>query len=290
MQMRTGSTMAARAETLARLLHGEREGAEGRALERVKRVAQTVGTDWRRAIVWLRQTLDYEGVTRLVLAGLGFDRLVVDAADTLVVRQGESVHAYATRVAAGNDADVLAIAVAAIDDAIREGTESQHDPRHASREARRVLQRAADALANQPPGHPPPAGGMAENFRTAPARRNALLSLADHTDGAQDAMRVMLRGLGNAPWGVRDRLSPDDMVLLVTNLHDLIQVVGMFVLDVTARSNEDVHEDGMTLVECSTKGVDPLQGTATIAQTVARRLRDYLQWHSGDEAGNEKVH
>ena len=75
MQTKMGFTTATRAETLARLLHGEREGAEGRALERAEPLAHMVETDWRRAIVWLRQTLDYEGVTRPVLAGLGFDWL-----------------------------------------------------------------------------------------------------------------------------------------------------------------------------------------------------------------------
>ena len=63
MQTRTGFTTAARAETLARLLHGKPDVGEG-ALERAERVAHAVGTDRRRAMVWVRQTLAYEGVTR----------------------------------------------------------------------------------------------------------------------------------------------------------------------------------------------------------------------------------
>ena len=110
MQTRTGFTTAARAETLARLLHGKLDEGEGRALERAERVAHAVGTDRRRAMVWVRQTLDYEGVTRPRLLGLGFEWWVVNAADTLVVRPREDVPAYAKRVAACTDADVLAVA------------------------------------------------------------------------------------------------------------------------------------------------------------------------------------
>ena len=290
MQTKMGFTTATRAETLARLLHGEREGAEGRALERAERLAHMVETDWRRAIVWLRQTLDYEGVTRPVLAGLGFDWLGIDAADTLVVRQAESVRAYAKRVAACNDGDVLAVAVAAIDDEIREGTEGQHDTRSAYKEARRVLQRAADALPNQQPGDPPPAGGVVDNLPTAPALRNALLSLVDHTDGAQHAMMEMQRGPGNVPWGGVERLSPDDLVLLVATLHDLLQVVGKLVIDVTTRGDENTYEDGMTLVEIETKGVSLMQAMATMGKTVARRLQDFIKWQSDGGPKDEKVH
>ena len=214
MQTRKGVTTAAAAETLARLLLGKLDEGEGRVLEQAERVAHAVGTDRRRAIVWLRQILDYEGVTRLVLMKFGFEWLVVDAADTLVVRQGESVQRYAERVAKCNNADVLAVAVAAIDDEIREGIEGQHGPRPADEEARRVLQRAADALANEQPGDPPPAGGMVDNLPTAPALRDALLSLRDHTNGVQQAVMEMVRRPGNVGWGVFERLSPDDLLLL----------------------------------------------------------------------------
>ena len=63
MQTRTGFTTAARAETLARLLHGKPDVGEG-ALERAERVAHAVGTDRRRAMVWVRQTLAYASVDR----------------------------------------------------------------------------------------------------------------------------------------------------------------------------------------------------------------------------------
>ena len=202
MQTRTGFTTAARAETLARLLHGKLDEGEGRALERVERVAHAVGTDRRRAMVWVRQTLAYEGVTRPRLLGLGFEWWVVNAADILVVRPREDVPAYAKRVAACTDADVLAVAGAAIDDEIREGVERQHDSRPAYEEARLVVQRAADALANEQPGAFPAAGGMADNLPTAPALRTPLLSFVDHTNGVQQAMADMMRGPGKVPCAV----------------------------------------------------------------------------------------
>ena len=188
--MQTGMDFATagRAEILARLLHGVRDVEEDRALERAERVAHAVGTDRRRAIEWLRQTLDYEEVTRAVLIGLGFDSLLVDAADTLVVRQRESVLAYAKRVAACRNADVVAVAVAAIEDEIREGIERPQGARRAYKKALRVLRGAADALAKQQPGDAPPAGGVGYNLSAAPALNNALLALFDHIHAAEQAM------------------------------------------------------------------------------------------------------
>ena len=279
MQTRTGFTTAARAETLARLLHGKFDEGEGRALERAERVAHAVRTDRRRAMVWVRQTLDYEGVTRPRLLGLGFEWWVVNAADTLVVRPREDVHAYAKRVAACTDADVLAVAGAAIDDEIREGVERQHDSRPAYEEARLVVQRAADALANEQPGAFPAAGGMADHLPTAPALRTPLLSFVDHTDGVQQAMADMMSAPGKVPCAVFARLSLEDLELLVAYLRDLIWVVGVLVVDVSAR-NEDTYEERVTLARYKTE-MEPRQGIAMIARTIARRLRLFCRSLAG---------
>ena len=40
---------------------------------------------------------------------------------------------------------------------------------------------------------------MGDNGPTAPALRNALIKLMDHTNGARDAMMEMMRGPGNEP-------------------------------------------------------------------------------------------
>ena len=286
MQTSRDFTTAERAETLARVLHA---GA-GRALEQAERVAHAVGTGVQRAVLWLRQVLDYEGMTGDVLVALGYDRWVVDAADTLVLRPRESVPEYGQRVAACQDANVLAVAVAVIDDELRERIEDPPDTRAAYGEARRVLKRAADALANEKPGDRPPAGGMADGLPTAPALRSALLTLGDHAAGVQGAMREMHRGPGDEPWEVLERLDLDDMEMLLYTLHDLLQVVGMLVIDVTAGENENTYEDRMSLTESKTKDVPVMEGMATIAETTARRLRDTIAAHRGEDGETGKVH
>ena len=54
--------------------------------------------------------------TRRQLLKLGYDRSMVDAAATLVQCGGESVCEYAPQVASCQDPDLLAVAVAAIDE------------------------------------------------------------------------------------------------------------------------------------------------------------------------------
>ena len=116
------------------------------------------------------------------------------------------------------------------------------------------------------------------------------MKLTDQTNGAQEAMMQMMRGPGNVPWEVSERLSPDDLGLLVVSLHDLMQVVALLVIDLTTRENEDTYEDRMTLAESRTDGVILTQGMETMARTVARRLRDFNEWHGGEELENGKVH
>ncbi|MCY4633557.1 MAG: hypothetical protein OXG04_03450 [Acidobacteria bacterium] len=281
---------SARAEILARLICKEPVDEDARrALEQVERVAQAVETDRQRAIVWLRQILKHEWVTLAVPVALGFDRWLVEAADTLVMRHRESVDAYARRVAECSDADVLAVAVAAIDDTIGDRIEEQPETLAAHGKARGVLKRAADALANQPPGDALPAGRMADDRPTPPRLRNALMALVEHANGARNAMMRMVRPPANVPWGSGKRPSLDDMHLLVTSLHGLLRDVAMLIIDVTAREDENTHADRMTLRESRTKGVNLLQGMQTIAQTIARRLRDFNEAQHGERPENGKV-
>ena len=112
-----------------------------------------------------------------------------------------------------------------------------------------------------------------------------------NANGARDAMMEMMRGPGNEPWEVSERLSPDDLELLVVSMHDLMQVVALLVIDVTARENENTYEDRMTLAESRAKGVGRLtQGMETMARTVARRLGEFNDAHRGEETENGKVH
>ena len=287
MQKTMDSVTAVQAAILARLIHGE--VARG-MIEQAERVAQALEIDRQQAILWLHQTLNHETVTCMILKALGFDRLLVDAADTLSIRYRESVRDYAKRIAACDDTDVLAVAVALIENQIKEGVEYQNGTLAAWKKARRVLKRATDALAKRQPGDTPPAGGVADNRPTAPALRSALKRLTDHTTGAREAMMQMMRGPANVPWEVSERLSPDDLELLIGSMHALIQVVGLLVIDVTARENEDTYEDRMTLAESRMEGVSLMQGMATIARTIARRVRDFNEWHGGEELENRKVH
>ena len=208
METRQDLVAATRAELLARLIYGEPANQDARrAHEQVERVAQAVGSHRQRAIVWLHHVLKHEAVTQPIPVALGFDSWLVEAADALGVRPRESLREYGKRVAACSDADVLAVALIAIDDQISEGIVDPQDTPAAYKRARRVLKRAADALANQQPGDTPPAGGVVDNLPTAPALRNALEALVDHSNGAQAAIMEMMRGPGDVPWEVSERLA-----------------------------------------------------------------------------------
>ena len=141
----TDFATAARANIFARMIHGLTADGDARpAFEQAKRVAQAVRTERQRAILWLHQTLNHAAVTWEILMALGFDQQLVDAADTLGRRCRESVLDYAKRVAACDDTDVLAVAVALIDNQIEVGVEQPDGTLAAYKEARRVLKRAAD--------------------------------------------------------------------------------------------------------------------------------------------------
>ena len=87
----TDVVTAARATILARMIHGLTADGDARpAFEQAKRVAQAVGTERQRAILWLHQTLNHAAVTWEILIALEFDQQVVDAADTLGRRCRES--------------------------------------------------------------------------------------------------------------------------------------------------------------------------------------------------------
>ena len=95
----TDVVTAARATIFARMIHGLTADGDARpAFEQAKRVAQAVGTERQRAILWLHQTLNHAAVTWEILIALEFDQQVVDAADTLGRRCRESVLDYASGI------------------------------------------------------------------------------------------------------------------------------------------------------------------------------------------------
>ena len=279
------------AEILARLLYGRRSLGEGDTFERDERVADALWTHGRqRALVWLRQTLEYDGVSHRVLHGLEFDWPLVDNARTLAVRPGEDRQAYAERVAACEDADVLAVAVATIDDEIREAKDQQ-GARDAYREVRRVLSRAADALPTEPSGDLPRVGAPEHTRPSARAQHEALLSLVDHATGAERALQDILRGPEDEPGEAIERLSPDDMELLLDSLHKLLQVAGMVVIGMTTREGEITYEDRRALEEGSTEEVSLMEEMRASAEMIARRLRDAIEDASlGEKPEDGKVH
>ena len=266
----TDFATAARANIFARMVHGLTADGDARpAFEQAKRVAQAVRTERQRAILWLHQTLNHASVTWEILMALGFDQQVVDAADTLGRRCRESVLDYAKRVAACDDTDVLAVAVALIDHQIEVGVEQPDGTLAAYKEARRVLKRAADALANQQPGATPPAGGVADDRPTEPALRTAVMTLMEHTNAARDAMvRIMyhLQQHGES-W----QISGNDMQLVLDTVHDLMMVVALLVVELTAKQNDKTSaEERMRLFRTKTFR----EGIETFTRTIARRLRD----------------
>ena len=266
----TDFATAARANIFARMIHGLTADGDARpAFEQAKRVAQAVRTERQRAILWLHQTLNHAAVTWEILMALGFDQQVVDAADTLGRRSRESVLDYAKRVAACDDTDVLAVAVALIDNQIEVGVEQPDGTLAAYKEARRVLKRAADALANQQPGATPPAGGVADDRPTEPALRTAVMTFMEHTNAARDAMvRIMyhLQQHGES-W----QISGNDMQLVLDTVHDLMMVVALLVVELTAKQNDKTSaEERMRLFRTKTFR----EGIETFTRTIARRLRD----------------
>ena len=278
----TDFATAAQANIFARMIHGLTADGDVRlAFEQAKRVAQAVRTERQRAILWLHQTLNHAAVTWEILIALEFDQQVVDAADTLGRRCRESVLDYAKRVAACDDTDVLAVAVALIDNQIEVGVEHP-DGTLAAYEARRVLKRAADALANQP-GATPPAGGVADDRPTEPALRTAVMTLMEHTNAARDAMvRIMhhLHQHGES-WEIRE----SDLKLLLGTVHDLMLVVALLVVELTAKQNDKTSaEERMRLFRTKTFR----EGIETFTRTIARRLRDLCD--GGEESENGIVH
>ena len=279
-----------RAEVLAELLTGENAGVDGRrSIEQAKRVAQAVKTEPQRTITWLEQSLSHEAATGDKLVGLGFDISVVDAAETLRQLHGESVLDHAKRIASNENADLVAVARAKIDDRINEGIEQRHEALAAYTQARNVLARAAAALAREQTGEMPPAGGIADDRPTAPGLRNALNKLDYHSRGALETMRQMMRGPGDEPWEVRARLSMNDIGRLARCIQELMVVAGMFIIDLTARDQEDTYKERMTL-DPQTKDTSPMQRIEASARTIMRRVRDFNEMYGDEQADNGKVH
>ena len=280
----TDVVTAARATIFARMIHGLTADGDARpAFEQAKRVAQAVRTERQRAILWLHQTLNHAAVTWEILIALEFDQQVVDAADTLGRRCRESVLDYAKRVAPCDDTDVLAVAVALMDNQIEVGVELPDGTLAAYKEARRVLKRAADTLANQQLGATPPDGGVADDRPTEPALRTAVMTFMEHTDAARDAMvRIMhrLQQHGES-WEIRE----SDLKLLLGTVHDMMLVVALLVVELTAKQNDKTSaEERMRLFRTKTFR----EGIETFTRTIARRLRDLCD--GGEESENGTVH
>ena len=64
----------------------------------------------------------------------------------------------------------------------------------------------------------------------------------------------------------------------------------MLVIDVTAREGENTYADRMTLAESRTRGVSLTQAMEAMAQTIARRLRDFHEPQRGERVENGNVH
>ena len=272
---------AARTRTLVQLLYDEYDADSD--FEKSKRVARAVGTDWQQALVWLRLILADEQGTRRQLLQLGFDRAVVDAAATLVKRQGRAC--ASTRGAACPDPDALAVAVVALDDEIDK--EAVLLRKHAGglqggapcAGARRWRPASPKALPGRGGGRRPSAGG-AERRAAGVGRPRRRRAGHDAADAAGAGQRVP----GAASSACR-RTTGD---LRVGHLLDLLQVVGVLVFDVTVREDDDAQEDRAALAQAGT-GENPMEATETMALTIAHRLQQFQASRRGDEPENGKA-
>ena len=230
--------IAERAKVLAQLRHADREWGAGGVFAQAERVARAVETDRQRGLVWVRHLLDDKGVRRVVLMLLEIDSWVLNAADTLIVRQWESLLEYADRIAAGTDTDVLAVAIAAIEDDMREGSDGQRGSLAEYESARRVLK----GVAAQQHGAPPATSGVAGDRPTArgPSRRASGVGRLHRRRGDRDEADDA--GPGNEPLAVRGRLSKDDTEQLFVALHSLLEVLMALVIDVTAQEHENLDD------------------------------------------------
>ena len=80
------------------------------------------------------------------------------------------------------------------------------------------------------------------------------------------------------------RISESDLKLLLDNVHDLMLVVALLVVDLTAKQNEKTAEERMRLFQ--TKNFR--EGMETFTRTITRRLRDFCD--GGEESENGTVH
>ena len=116
-----------------------------------------------------------------------------------------------------------------------------------------------------------------------PSDRTALTTLATtsgasdstappdyHSGGAQVAMTQMMRGPGNTLWAGPRAPVPERPEAARRSVHELLQVAGMFIVDMTARENEDTCADLIKVAKPRPDGQSPAQSMETIARTIAR--------------------
>ena len=255
-------------QTLVRMLCDEYDADPD--FEKSQRVARALETDRRRAVVWVRLILAEAWGTRRQLLQLGFDRSVVDAPPSWSSVERRGVLEYARRVAACRDLDVIAVAVAALDDEIDEG--GRASARHAGG-LQGGTPRAEARRWRPAPGGLPQAGEAADD-RPPADLSDELLAVVDHADGAQDAMRRMLRERARDSGGATSACLRTDRDLLVGTLHDLLQVVGVLVFEVTARRRRRCAEDRAALAKAGT-GANPTKAMETMALTIVHRLQEF---------------
>ena len=275
-RMRQERQQARRAECFSRLMLRNRKDADGRSLlDHAERTAERLAMQWEKEIAWLAAALALEadGVDETTLTGLGFNDTEVRHATIVRPRDDETAADYAERIAAYNQPETFEVAAAMLaDPASKNPAVPQSTTDGERRQAIERLQQGMRDWSNDGgPGARPPAGGTADNRPTAPGLAAAIHRLDHHTRMGMQSLREMLRGPGNAAWGIIERLSPDDLEKFVAIGWDTLQLAAAIVIETsTVTPKPATKEERDTISAADRPGDNQLKAIAITAATISR--------------------
>ena len=273
-RMRQERQQARRAQCFGRLMLRNRKDEDGRSLlDHAERTAGRLAMQWEKEIAWLAAALEADDVDETTLTGLGFNDTEVRHATIAQPRNGETATDYAERIAAYNQPETFEVAAAMLaDPASKNPAVPQRTTDGERRQAIGRLQQGMRDWSNEGgPGTRPPAGGMADNRPTAPGLAAAMHRLDHHARMGMQSLREMLRGPGNAAWGIIERLSPDDMEKFLAIGWDTLQLAAAIVIETsTVTPKPATKEERDTISAADRPGDNQLKAIAITAATIAR--------------------
>lgn len=262
---------AKRAECFARLVLAEHEDHAGRKLlDYAERTVDRIPMQWEKTITWLSLALWAKGVDDSTLTGLGFDRQEVRHATVVQPRENEPAMVYAERLAAYNEPEAFAVGEAMLNEPAETNptvpTATTNNARDAAIDRLRSAHRE---WANASKGERPPAGGVADDRPTAPGLADALRRLEHHTRMLGLCLNEMHRGPANAPWGIAERLSIDDLDAFLYTASLLVFNAARMVVETSSLTMAPATEkERATMMATREPGTTHLGGIATTAATI----------------------